>query len=81
MDITGDPEDAQCTLTVAMAMKAIEECLRLGLERNNEANVLRLRCADLEKKLVNCQQGSVFTPDGDLNAAPARVVDIASGTV
>ncbi len=40
-DITGDPGDAGGEVSVQTALKAIEECLRLGRERNDERNILQ----------------------------------------
>ena len=39
--ITGFPEDGDEVITVEVALAAIEECIRLGIERNNELNELR----------------------------------------
>lgn len=40
--ITGIPEDAPDVQDFELAMKAIREALRLGQERNDEANELRM---------------------------------------
>ncbi len=44
-DITGDPGDAGGDVSVRTALKAIEECLRLGKEAVTEANSLRMQAA------------------------------------
>lgn len=50
VQITGFPEDADDIMDSKIAFDAIKECIRLGIERNNELNALRLSLArDNEK--------------------------------
>jgi hypothetical protein len=41
VSITGMSEDADDVQTEEIALAAIKECIRLGIERNNELNKLR----------------------------------------
>lgn len=45
VQITGFPEDADDITNPDEAMLAIRECIRLGIERNNELNELKYKMA------------------------------------
>lgn len=51
LSITGDPYEESAVTTHEIAMQAIREALRLGLERNNEANALRTELAARDKTI------------------------------
>lgn len=94
VDITGDPDDANCTLNVNVALGAIKEALRLGLERNNQLNELQAQydraCTKLgqyrlkeeEETFVGARRVLDEHDQGPLDAQAVvdSVVDICSGT-
>lgn len=91
VDITGDPDDHDGTLNVKVALGAIKEALRLGLERNDQRNALQVQydaaceCIRiLESRLHNTEQQLHATRGKALEfiarTNTPRVVDIASGT-
>lgn len=56
--ITGDPDDQQAVAAFSVAMDAIRAALKLGQERNDEANNLRQQVEALRAALTNIEERS-----------------------